>query len=290
MSMEPPTGLGAFPVTKFCMVSTGFVSILASVMSCKYLFLAKYDPFIEEYHQYYRLFTYQFGAINESDVALLILIWYQLKHLERLLGSYKYINMISLIYIYTTVIIAGLSILTNTLLGITIWNNYPTGALPITLALFHFYKEYTPQIYEFEIILSPPWSRSADSKQLKWKLNDQFYIDALIALLLINQGLAGLGCGFLSWLVGVFLDKGLLPGIEGWRLPFSNRIFSKKSTGTNTERNTTENMGNGAVSGTNSVAGSANVSTAELPSREEEVPDDEPARPLGVQFLDTFRR
>lgn len=283
MSMETPTGLFRFPVTKLCMVATGVVALSASVADCKYIFIARYQPFISEYHQYYRYLTFQLGCVNETDVALIILLWYQLRSLERIMGSYKYISVLSLALVYTTVCLAGLNMLMNSLIPWNWFNSLCTGPLPVILAMFHFYKEYTPQIYEFDVLLSQPWTRRANAKQHKWQLNDQFFVNALVVLLMLNQGLAGIGCGFISWLCGIFLDRGLFPGIDRWRLPFLKKMLASSAS-----------TSGGALDGgerdrdteTDAAGGSGNESL----TIEDENANDEPARPLGVQFLDTFRR
>lgn len=289
MSMEAPAGLVHFPVTKLCMVSTAMVPLIASVLSSKYVFLVKNDPFIREYYQYYRLFTFQLGAINESDVVLLMLIWYHFRHLERVMGSYKYISVVSLVFLYTTFGLAGLSLLCNAVIPWKVWDSYPSGGLPIALVLYHFYKEYTPHIYEFEVLLTKPWSikRSGDNgttKPIKWTLNDQFYIDFLIGLLVINQGFAGITCGFLSWLCGIFLDKGLLPGMNRWRLPLLDAYTD--SNAYNIFVGLTGNPRNDGNVNNSGTTTNSNNSIIEVAVDD----DDVPARSLGVQFLDTFRR
>ncbi|GAV52239.1 hypothetical protein ZYGR_0AG02300 [Zygosaccharomyces rouxii] len=290
MSMETPTGLYRYPVTKLCMVGTTLVTLVASIANCKYLFIAKYDPFISEYHQYFRLLTFQLGCVNETDMALLVLIWYQFRNLERLMGSLKYISVISLVLIYTTACVAGLNCLVNRILPWKIWNSLTTGCLPVALALFHFYKEYTPQVYEFEVLLTQPWSQKNNRKQYKWVLNDQFLVNALIAILLLNQGVEGIICGFISWICGVFLDKGLLPGMDRWRLPLLQHFLLPKNT--NNDQGIYENPGSETseelLIRRDDREESPGANDGTLPPDDENA-NDEPARPLGVQFLETFR-
>lgn len=247
MSMETPVGLGEFPVTKFCMGITFAIPIIAAVSSMKYIFLTQFHPFIDEYHQYYRLFTFQLGCINESDAILLSLIWYNFRNLERLLGSFKYLNLISLLWVYTTITLVGSNILLNlissSLFNGYFWNRLPSGGLPITLALFHFYKQYTPKIYQFQILLFAPlifWNKDnrvvggnhsndhANRKRIMITLTDQFLINILIFLLLLNQGFVGIFCGFVSWIVGIFVEKGLFWGLNYWELPFIDWILKDR--------------------------------------------------------------
>ncbi|CCD23299.1 Dsc2p NDAI_0B02640 [Naumovozyma dairenensis CBS 421] len=333
MSLEGPTGLFQYPVTKLAMICTGAIPLLAAIGGYKYLFITRYDPFISEYHQYYRLLTFQLASINESNVVLSILIWYQFRHLERLMGSYKYFSVITLLFLYTTLIISCSNLIFNAFLPWNIWNRFPSGSLPLLLSLFHFYKQYTPQIYQFEILLTKPiFSKSKDhNKQMKWELNDHFFLNTLIFILILNQDFVGIICGFVSWLCGVFVDKHLLPGLNKWRLPYIWRYFNEYksvqyTSGTNnvdptvgiimssntynngqqfsstTSVNTLLHNGNShANNNNNNNNGSSNngiginisnplQTQGTTQTTEEENAADEPVRPLGVQFLDTFRR
>lgn len=284
MPVDNPTGLHRYPVTKTCMVLTVVVPFLMAVTNDKYLFLAQYDPFVNRYNQYYRLFIYQFCAINESDVMILLLIWYHYRHIERLFGSYKYINVILLTMIYTTGILSLLNIVINVFLPFIIWNKLPTGTLPTVLALFHFYKQYTPQLYEVDLVLKRPWSGKSPHSLFQWTINNQVFINVTIMLLLVNQGLVGIGCGFMSWIIGIFMDKGLLPGVDNWRIPFLRHISH-----VDTSLNPRDSYANHDPSQQNGETDALMGSQGENTHPEEE-PQDEPERSLGVQFLDTFRR
>ncbi|SCU86082.1 LADA_0D12156g1_1 [Lachancea dasiensis] len=275
MPTETPQGLVNFPVTKLCALLTLGIPILASVAGVKHWFLLYDEPFISEDKQYYRYLSFQIAAVNETDVALITFIWYQLRHLERLFGSRKYLSVISLSWVYTSMIVITTVWLFN-LNPIVKWNRFTSGALPLILSLFHFYKEYTPQIYQFDVKLIKPFG--ARSKQLKWSFNDQFVINALIALLLLNQGSVGIATGFVSWLCGIFIDKGLLPGFEFFRLP----LF-KQTLGSEPRRTATVNSSRTAAPSVQEQESMAADGEAD------EEQGDEPARPLGVQFLDTFR-
>lgn len=271
MSIEIPAGLHQFPLTKICMVSGIVLSVFASVFQTKYWFLLHRDPFISEYHQYYRYITFQIACINESDMAITTLLWYQLRHLERLLGSRKYANLILVSWIYTTCTLVILNLFINMIPGIK-WNKFINGPLPIILALFHFYKEYTPSVYQFDVLLIKSFHTS---KQLKWNLNDQFFLNALIFLLLINQGWRGVFSGFIGWICGIFIDNKLFPGLECLKLPLFSDSWNKSPS----------------MSRNNIRAININDTTeSEDHINREEEPQDEPLRPLGVQFLDMLRR
>ncbi|CCE65629.1 hypothetical protein TPHA_0M00540 [Tetrapisispora phaffii CBS 4417] len=286
MSTEVPAGFNKYPATQLCFVATIVVPLLANALSYKYLFMVRNDPFIIEYNQYWRFVTFQFGALNESDVVLLALIWYNFRQIERLMGSYKYLSVISLCWMYTTLILSGSAVILNVVFPWSVWQNFPSGSLPLVLTLFHFYKQYTPQIYEFEFVFPLPWQLQpptdsditgsqyqslSGKKTFKWKLTDQFYIEFLIVLLVLSQGFAGIVCGFISWIIGVLLDGGLLPGMKVWRLPLF--LFSSDNIQTHNVNDIRNQL-------QNSTEGTADAN---------ENLDDVPPRSLGRQFIDTFR-
>ena len=270
--METPPGLIHFPVTKIMMISSVGVSLGASLFNIKYWFLLQYEPFISEYKQYWRFGTFQLGSINESDVAIMTLIWYQFRTLERLFGSKKYANIIFLSWVYTTCVIFLLSNVVDMLLPGIWWDQFTNGPLPVLLCLTHFYKQYTPRLYEFNIAVNQPLL--SNSRRITWKLTDQFLVNGLMFLCLLNQGLCGLGIGLISWICGVLLDRGLFPGLESFQLvPFKESWNRSQTTFNRPSTSMPDNI------------------NAEDPNEQEpDTPEDEPQRPLGVQFLDTFRR
>ncbi|SCV01911.1 LAME_0G19306g1_1 [Lachancea meyersii CBS 8951] len=278
VATETPQGLTSFPVTKMCALLSVGIPIFASVAGVKHWFLLYIDPFISEYKQYYRFLTFQVAAVNETDVILLTLIWYYFRHLERLFGSRKYISLITLSWAYTSVAIIVAAWVFN-LIPFFKWNRFTSGAIPIVMSLFHFYKEHTPQMYQFDVKLIKPLG--ARSKQLKWTFNDQFVINALVAILLLNQGLVSIATGFLSWMCGVFIERGLFPGFDMFRVPFFKQSSQSASTGI---------MASESHSSTPDLDGAAVTPGPNNGDDEHgDEPGDEPARPLGVQFLNTFR-
>ncbi|CAH01252.1 Dsc2p [Kluyveromyces lactis] len=272
VGVEIPTGLVQFPITKILMICCVGVALTASLFNMKYLFLLQYDPFIVEYGQYWRYFTFQLGSLNESDVAIMTLIWYQFRSLERLFGSRKYLNIVILSWAYTTVVIFLISNLLNKLLPGIWWDQYTNGPLPVILCLTHFYKQYTPRLYEFNIIINQPFL--LHSNTIVWKLTDQFFIHGLLFLAMVNQGATGLVIGLISWICAILMDNGLLPGTDSFQLaPFKDSWNRSSSTLNRPSAVMTNDM-----------------TSEDLNEEEAEEPQDEPQRTLGVQFLDTFRR
>ncbi|KAI8383465.1 putative membrane protein [Nakaseomyces glabratus] len=303
MSLETPVGLRRFPVTKLCMVTGIVVPVVAALTETKYVFKATYDPFIKEYGQYYRYLTYQLSSVNETDVALIVLLFYQYRQLERLFGNEKYLSMLAMLIFYQGLATVSVHLLFNNLVGPwlgTQWNELASGAFGVVIGLFHFYKQYTPIVYEFDIVLGAPlWSQlfhkgvirrfDNENKIMKVRLNDQFMVNVLVIILICNQGAWGPLQALVAWLSGLFLDIGILPGLDKWRVPFAHYMLFgevKRLEVGSTSANTSASLGGNSVT---QLANNSASSQLEEDNENDE-PNDEPARPLGVQFLDAFRR
>ncbi|GMM57977.1 Dsc2 protein [Maudiozyma humilis] len=266
MSLSPP-GVAQLPVTRFLMVASPAVPLVMAILGLKQLFLAQFDPFVSEYKQFHRLFLFQLCPLNESDALLLLLIWYSLRHLEPLMGSAKYASVVVLALGYTTLLLALTMLLANMFLP-WLWNRLPSGALPTALALFHFYKQYTPPVYFIEVVLPTlPKSQGSATNSRTVHVSDQVFLDVMVALLVISQGTVGLFCGAAGWLTGVFMDRGLLPGVSRWRLPGVQRL-----------------LGHGSHSALQRAR-----QVAQEDQDNGDVPTDVPPRSLGRQFVDTLR-
>ncbi|KAL3233035.1 hypothetical protein RNJ44_04951 [Nakaseomyces bracarensis] len=296
MSLEAPVGLRQFPITKLCMIGSVLIPMGAALLNTKYVFEVIYDPYIKDYGQYWRYITFQLSSVNETDVALIVLLWYQYRHIERLMGSVKYLSALVLLLVYQGIVVTVLHQVYNRMFGdVFQWNQLVSGFYGLVLAIVHFYKQYTPVVYEFDVVLGAPlWSyllhkkltssSEESNKVMKLRFNDQFMVNAFVLILIINQGPWGLVQGFVGWLSGMFLDIGILPGLESWRIPYGRYLIfgSTDRLQQNDESNNT-NANDGFVSD------NRNQTTTYMDDENDE-PGDEPARPLTTQLMDAFRR
>ncbi|CAI5758798.1 unnamed protein product [Candida verbasci] len=303
----PIRGFANTPVTKsICIIST-ITPLLLSILSIKYLVQLIIDPFIIEYHQFWRVITYQFAVINESDYLLIILLWFQFKVLERFYGSRKYLSIVTLFAIYnsiTSLIIMSVGQLlvyylsfvikvwlfkydpTTVHYQTTILNEIIPGPIGILSSLYICFGQNIPISYYFQILLKKP-TNDESSKVLN--LTNRFPIHIMYTLLLLNNGFKSI----IPSLIGLFIGKlycyDLLPGVSwllsstiyhlfinpikkftNWyvfiRQKFSNQTLPESRASEEPEDDLDE-------------------------SRQEEnrIRAETPVRPLGSQFLDTFR-
>lgn len=290
MSLEAPVGLKQFPVTKIFMLGSIIAPMGAALIGKKYVFEVVYDPYIIEYGQYWRYLFFQLSSVNETDVALIVLLWYQYRHIERLMGSVKYLSVFFLLLVYQGIVVTVLHLIYNRMFGnVLCWNYLVSGFYGIVLAMFHFYKQYTPIVYEFDVVVGAPlWSHlfhkklvpgASNTEALKLRFNDQFMVNLFAIILVVNQGPWGVIQGFTGWLSGMFLDIGVLPGLERWRVPYGESLFGTVDR----LHSSSERTNNSHDQGDNGRA------TTEMEDENDE-PGDEPARPLATQLMDAFRR
>lgn len=256
MTSSLPAGFKNLPVSKIITSLTLFVPLVASLSNVKYLFYYAYDPFILQYNQFWRLFTFQLAYLNESEVLLGVVLLYQFRSLERLYSSHKYLSTIIVTYLYV-LIITSLNIAFNFYLGIQWINAMASGPTAILFALLFQYSEYVPVMYKFEI-----YGTSSN----KLVLSEQSFLYLLSFQLAISQGLKSVGAATLGWCIGALVCRGMIPG-KGWRIPFWKAI-AKKQAAYRAETPVP-------------VSGDPNNNNDE---------DATETRPLSTQFLDTFRR
>ncbi|KAI5952822.1 hypothetical protein KGF54_003689 [Candida jiufengensis] len=321
--LTPIRGFTNTPVTKsICLIST-IVPILLSILSIKYYVNLSIDPYIIEYHQFWRLITYQMSVINESDYLLIVLLWFQFKVLERFYGSRKYLSVITsfalanaitclfvmsvgqllIYYISFTIKVYIFRFGPNSIhYESTILNTVTPGPLGILSSLYVTYGVNIPISYYFKILLKKPTAKEEplgfgkSSKELN--LSNKFPIHILYILLVLNNGTKSIIPCIVGLLIGKLYTFDLLFGTS-WLLPKSIFQFF-----TNPAKKTIQ-----IISSIRYRLFSSSYQP--LPSRGERImseePDDNdevldetrqqesqiraetPVRPLGSQFLDTFR-
>lgn len=264
MSGSFPAGFNNTPVTKYLIVATFALPIIASLTTTKYIYYLNFTPFLSEYHQLWRLLTYQLAFVNESEVLVAAVLLYQFRPLERLYSSYKYLSIILVLWLYN-LILTTLWMSLKFYTGITWFNEVSSGPTAVIFGLLFQFKEFIPVIYKFELVNSTS----------KLVLTDQFFIYILSFQLLVSQGWKSILSGIFGYLISDLVIRLILPG-KNWRLVLLKQLFQKSSvTGTGDNDNTADITSDGA--GASATADDDDDEATET-------------RPLSTQFLDTFRR
>ena len=341
--LTPIRGFTNTPTTKtICILST-IIPLTLSILSLKYVVKFAIDPYIIEYDQFWRLFVYQLSVINESDYLISVLLWFQYKVLERYYGSRKYLSIITLFYIYNSIVCLFIMSLGQLVIyylifsikvfifgsnpedihyQLTFLNEITPGALGIISSLYVCFNTNIPVSYYFKILLKKPKDgneleeSSSPSKELS--LSNLFPVHILYTLLLLNNGLQSIIPCFVGLLIGKLYVYELLPGGSSWLIPnfifqlvinpnrkfkawiyLLKRRFSRYQRLNEDQENDVSNSSNNQ----RSTAGESVLDESQLneePDDNDEILDEArqqesqiraetPVRPLGSQFLDTFR-
>lgn len=326
--LTPIRGFTNTPVSKAICITSTILPLVLSILSIKYYLNLGIDPYIIEYHQFWRIITYQLSVVNESDYLLVIILWFQFKILERFYGSRKYLSVITSFAVINSVVcvlVMSLGqllvyylrfIVKVILLGrdaesvqyqTTILNTIIPGPLGIISSLYVAYGANIPVSYYFKIVLKKPSSGNANhagplSQQLN--LTNRFPVHILYTLLFFNNGFKSIIPCLVGLLVGKLYTFELLPMGSSWLLPkgvfhlFINPRKKAEHTWRYLQQRFTTTYQPLSVSTDEEELRDRNGSEEpedndelldEARQEESRIRAETPVRPLGSQFLDTFR-
>lgn len=315
--LTPIRGFVNTPIIKLICILTSVITVGVSVFQLKHLFSLSIDPFIVEYHQYWRLALFQLSFINESDFLLGIILWFQFKVLERFYGTRKFLSVIVLFWLYNgviTLLVMGLGQLVINVLDFmvlkafgldnykffdTFLNTITAGPIGLLSSLYVCYGWYIPISYEYEILLgkkpenSETTEPSSDTKTAKSiRLTDHFQLHALYTIFLLNNGVTSLIPGLIGLFIGRLYVSDLLPG-KPWLIPVG--VFRFIINPVSTVLRSFDTL-RSWFSGYQSIQEPIEQVNEQVDYDNE--PEDEaineiraetPVRPLASQFLNTFR-
>lgn len=324
MQLTPIKGFSDTPVSRSICVVTTLLALGLSIFQYKYVVKLEIDPYIIEYAQYWRLFTYQLSIINESDFMLTFLLWFHFKNLERFFGSRKYLSLITVFWLYNGIlcflfIILGqlglnfgiflINLVFGSAIGTlsyskTIFNLVTPGPLGILSTLYLCHGAVIPRSYVFTILISKPQTseNSSDdqvspSKELK--LTNHFQIHLIYLLLLLNNGFSSILPCIVGIIIGKLFKEDILAG-KNWLLPTSIlRLFVNPLAWLTNFFQGRFSVHRGYQE-LNTQNDNANSAQQLVNDDEEDVLDEDranateiraetPVRPLRTQFLDAFR-
>jgi len=84
------SGFTNAPVTRSLLVAVVLSAFLATITDTKYYLWIEVRPHLFDYHQFWRLLTWQFCYTNSTEVLFAAMTLYQLRVIERLWGSRKF--------------------------------------------------------------------------------------------------------------------------------------------------------------------------------------------------------
>ncbi|KAF3034611.1 hypothetical protein E8E12_005464 [Didymella heteroderae] len=220
------SGFTNAPVSQFLVFGTVIGSLVASLTDTRYYLPIAVVPHIWGYGQLWRTLTWVWVWTNSTEVLFGVLGFYQLRVVERLWGSRKFLSFLVATLPYTTLLPPLL--LTFVLRPLTLgYVNYlPSGPTSILFALLANYYAAIPYTYKYRISPSTPASAATTTAQQAtsiWTRSLTITSKATSYLapfqLALSQFPGSVIAAAVGWAVGTAYRRDLLPGAHGWRVP-----------------------------------------------------------------------
>jgi hypothetical protein len=151
--------------------------------------------------------------LGQGEVLLSLLLLYNLRVVERLIGSRKYLSFILLIYVVNTITILLLLYGLHFVPYIS-WNKISPGQTSVLYGLLLLYYYLVPVVYRFQV--------SAGLSGGKLLLSDKVFVYGLAVQLALGDLPGSLISAIVGWVVSALIHKEILPG-KNWRFGWLKR-------------------------------------------------------------------
>lgn len=341
--LTPIKGFTNCSVTKSICIITTVIPLVLSILSIKYVVRMSLDPYIYQYHQYWRIITYQLSVVNESDYLLGVLLWFEFKVIERFYGSRRYLSLIVAFAVYNAIACTSVMAIGQLLINYftfllkiffkgvkhdkfnfkpTILNEAVPGPIGLISSFYVTYLQNIPTSYYFKILLrkpkrvsleNEPTNQSESSRGINpdgikaFTVSNQFVVHILYIILILNNGIKSLIPGLVGLLVGKLYVYDLLP-FTNYLIPktFFQAFINPSKKVFQTINAMIQRVARSGYTPLPTTTNQENLMQEPRLSSEEPEDNDDildetrrqesqiraetPVRPLGSQFLDTFRR
>ncbi|KAH6633359.1 hypothetical protein C7974DRAFT_412359 [Boeremia exigua] len=224
------SGFTNAPVSQFLVFGTVVGALVATLTDTRYYLPVAVVPHIWGYGQLWRFVTWGWVFTNSTEVLFGVLSFYQLRVIERLWGSRKFLSFIVTTLPYTTILPPLLLTFVLRPLSLGYVNFLPSGPTSILFALLANYYAAIPYTYKYRVSPASPaapspstpaspaqqatsiWSRSitVTSKATSYLAPFQ---------LAFSQFPGSLLAAAVGWAIGTAYRRDLLPGAYAWRVP-----------------------------------------------------------------------
>ncbi|TKA64995.1 hypothetical protein B0A49_09471 [Cryomyces minteri] len=215
------SGFTNAPVSQVLVFGVVASSILATITDTKYYFPILVDLHLWRYGQFWRLLTWQLCYTNSTEVLFAAMTFYNLRSIERLWGSRKFVSFLLSTLPYTTLLPPILLACILRPLTFGRLSYLPAGPTPLVFALLAQYHAAIPHIYRYRVLASAPEpsaaSTTASSPALTLTSKSLSYL--LPAQLALSQLPGSILPAVVGWLVGYAYRREILPGAARWRIP-----------------------------------------------------------------------
>lgn len=211
-------GLRHAPITKFLLGGIIINSTVASIVNVKHLFHIQIVPHVSTHLQFWRLMVWQLVYANAGEVLFSSLALYNLRTVERHMGSRKFAAFTTLAFGATSVLAPLiLAAIVRPLTGGHV-NIINSGLTPTIFAILYQYHALIPPSYTMRLssILGSDQQQTAAQPGGLF-LTDKIWIYALAGQLATSHMPGSLIAAATGWFVGALYHAGLMS--KSWRLP-----------------------------------------------------------------------
>ncbi|KAI5821376.1 hypothetical protein BZA77DRAFT_299387 [Pyronema omphalodes] len=202
------TGFISTPITRSLLYALLSTSLLSSLTSIKPNFHLQVVPHLFPQHQFFRVLSFQSIYANSGELLFGLLLLYNLRQIERLFGSRKFLSLLLYTYAATSIITPTL-LLTGWMATKGRWNYLPPGPTPLLFAILAQYHAAVPGTYKFSLLL-PGGAGEIEG-------SDKIYSYLLAVQLAACQLPGSLVGAAVGWIVGYAWRLDLLPKTR-WRV------------------------------------------------------------------------
>jgi len=208
------SGFDSTPVTQAIVVGTVVASVLVSLAEAKDYVYLQLSPHLWPWQEYWRLLTSQICYVNSTEVLFAAWTLYNLRVIERLWGSRKFLSFALITAPYTLVIPPLLSFLLRPItFGRT--NYIAAGPTPLLFAILAQYYTIVPSVYQYIIGETSPNSSASAFPFTFTSKSSSYFLPLQLAL---SQFPASIIPALVGWTVGLAYRYELMPGTQ-WRVP-----------------------------------------------------------------------
>lgn len=259
------SGFSNAPITRLLLLTIVLTSLLASLSDKKHFFPIHITPHIYPWGQYWRIFTWQLAYQNSVEVLCAAITVYEMRVLERLWGSKKFLAFLVVTYVYVAVIVPAVVGLLFKPLSFGAYQYVPSGQTALLFALLANWKDAVPATYRYRIGLSDgplnlasltrhtdsntsTEAGSSTSSGLTVTMTSKSSSYFLPLQLTISQFPYSVLPAAIGWAIGLLLRNEVIPGIH-WRVPFYGSESKKSNLGVEALRWRIETDGIATASG-----------------------------------------
>lgn len=148
--------------------------------------------------------------VTQSEILVFTIYLYNMRLVERLLGSNKFISFIVLIYLLSLFVVPFVYVLLDHTPFLSNSHYSPPGPTTIVFALLSVYRDLVPVVYRFQ--LTPV------SSPFKLNFSDKSFIYIMAADLAVLRAPGSLINAAIGWTLGGLIHNEAIPG-KHWRIP-----------------------------------------------------------------------